>query len=112
MAWVLAALGVGVGRAVKDKVEDRCGPGQVMHYLVQEGLQVIPLQNGLVTSSRIIPCLKPGKESHPNFHTPPGDTPIETGLPAEASGAGVGGRCEGLGDAVGTSLWRSLRTEF
>lgn len=40
-----------------------------MCYLAQKGLQVIPVQNGLVTS-RIIPCLEPRKGRSPQLPHP------------------------------------------
>lgn len=49
-------------------------------YLTQEGLQVIPVQNRLVT--RIVPCLEPRKgEVSPTCTPPAGDIPWQQGSP-------------------------------
>lgn len=52
-AWVPAEAGEGEWRS------SRCSRGQGRHYLAQKGLQVLPVQSGLVTGSVI---LEPRKE--------------------------------------------------
>lgn len=66
------------------------------HYLTQEGLQVIPVQNRLMTS-RIVPRLDPRKiGGQPSFHTSAGVITAEAGLPTEGQGWGQW-PCQGSG---------------
>ena len=58
-------------------------------YLTQEGLQVVPVQNRLMTS-RIVPHLDARKiGGQPNFHTPAGVITTEAGLSTEGAGLGA-----------------------
>lgn len=76
-----------------------------MHYLVQEGLQVIPVQNGLVTS-RIVPHLESGKgKRSTQLPQPRWGHPHGSRTPCRGNRAlGPGGLCQGSGGA-GVLLW-------
>lgn len=77
--------------AVEEGEEGRSGGGsRVTRYLTEEGLQVIPVQNRLMTS-RIVPRLDPRKigGGQPNFHTSAGVITAEAGLPTEGAGLGA-----------------------
>lgn len=68
-----------------------------MHYLAQEGLQIIPVQNWLVTS-RIIPYLEPrkGRRSSQLLYLCWAHAQ-EAGLPVEAQGLGQVARPKAVG---------------
>lgn len=90
--------------------EEERGGSRVTRYLTQEGLQVIPVQNWLMTC-RIVTCLDPRKiGGQPNFHTSAGVITAEAGLPTEGAGLGAvampGQRvlCTSPGGALGTEF--------
>lgn len=85
--------------------EEERGGSRVTRYLTQEGLQVIPVQNRLMTS-RIVPRLDPRKiGGQPNFHTSAGVITAEAGLPTEGAGLGAVAMPARAAGAVYFSRW-------